>query len=350
MYTSREWSLFQGDCCNTEATHSQKNKIQDAGGAATHHQWDAISCNSDTIVSASLQAVIQVTTVTVIANQWTTTLYFSYSGYSVHAYELLQVPVPDTSASTSATASRPGTTISEGEHNLRREPSPPRPSQGGQQQSGSLTATCQTNLKAEEDLLHSSSTHELHPRPSTSLDQQYGTALHTSQSFGLSRPETKSLSDIKKHPDKTLTNKEEAFLASLVIPSVAQTNKGRGEFKELFLPPPPVPDISHILSTSPSKRNQTPSPMKEPCDKKQTKKSPGSSRSNTPAHDPSSSSLSSHSKKNLTQGISSTKLKKSPPKSNSPTKLVEKQKLLQPSRERFCLPGKSSGVYQFTCT
>ena len=254
------------------------------------------------------------------------------------------MPVPDGSASTSATASRPGTTISEGEHNPRREPSPPRLSQEGQQQSGSLTATCQTNLKAEEDLLHSSSTHELHPHPPTSVDQQYGTALYTSQSFALSRPETKSLSDMKKHPDKTITKKEEAFLASLVIPSVAQTNKGRGEFKELFLPPPPVPDISHILSTSPSKRSQTPSPMKEPCDKKRTKKSPASSRSSTPAHDPSSSSLSSHSKKNLTQGISSTKLKKSLPKSNSPTKLFEKQKLLQPSRERFCLPGKSSGV------
>lgn len=263
------------------------------------------------------------------------------------------MPVPDSSASTSATASRPGTTISEGEHNPRREPSPPRPShdQEGQQQSGTLTATCQTNLKVEENLLHSSSTHELHPRPSTSDDQQYGASLYTSHSFGLSRPETKSLSDMKKHPDKTITNKEEAFLASLVVPSVVQTNKGRGEFKELFLPPPPIPDISQILSTSPSKRSQTPS-SKEPCDKKQTKKSPGSSRSSTPAQDPSSSSLSSHSKKNLTQGISSTKLKKSPPKSNSPTKLFEKQKLLQPSRGRFCLPGKSSGVYinQFTCT
>lgn len=273
-----------------------------------------------------------------------TILGFPYSGYSVRAYELLQVPVPDSSASTSATASRPGTTISEGEHNNpRREPSPPRPAQEGQQQSGALIATCKTDVQdhnAEEDLLHSSSTHELHPRPSTSVDQQYGTTLCPPQNFALSRPETKSLGDMKKHPDKTMTNKEEAFLASLVVPSVAQTSKGRGEFKELFLPPPPLPDISHILYTSPSKRTQTPSPSKESSDnKKQTRKSPGSSQSSTPVHDPSSSSLSSHSKKNLTQGVSSTKLKKTSPKSNSPTKLSEKQKLLQPSRERFCLPG-----------
>lgn len=266
------------------------------------------------------------------------------------------MPVPDSSASTSATASRPGTTISEGEHNnSRREPSPPHPGQEGQQQSGTpiagqevqlqsgaLIATCKTDVqdhKAEEDLLHSSSTHELHPRP-TSVDQQYGTTLCLPQSFALSRPETKSLGDMKKHPDKTMTNKEEAFLASLVTPLVAQTSKGRGEFKELFLPPPPLPDISHILSTNPSKRTRTPSPSKESSDnKKQTRKPPGSSQSSTPVHDSSSSSLSSHSKKNLTQGVSSTKLKKTPPKSNSPTKLSEKQKLLQPSRERFCLPG-----------
>ena len=233
------------------------------------------------------------------------------------------MPVPDSSASTSATASRPGTTISEGEHNnSRREPSPPHPPQEGQLQSGALIATCKTDVqdhKAEEDLLHSSSTHELHPRP-TSVDQQYGTTLCPPQSFALSRPETKSLGDMKKHPDKTMTSKEEGFIASLVTPSVAQTSKGRGEFKELFLPPPPLPDISHILSTNPSKRTRTPSPVHDPSSS-------------------SSSSLSSHSKKNLTQGIYSTKLKKTPPKSNSPTKLSEKQKLLQPSRERFCLPG-----------
>ena len=253
------------------------------------------------------------------------------------------MPVPDSSASTSATASRPGTTISEGEHNnSRREPSPPHPGQEVQLQSGALIATCKTDVqdhKAEEDLLHSSSTHELHPRP-TSVDQQYGTTLCLPQSFALSRPETKSLGDMKKHQDKTMTSKEEGFIASLVTPSVAQTSKGRGEFKELFLPPPPLPDISHILSTNPSKRTRTPSPSKESSDnKKQTRKPPGSSQSSTPVHDSSSSSLSSHSKKNLTQGVSSTKLKKTPPKSNSPTKLSEKQKLLQPSRERFCLPG-----------
>jgi len=133
-----------------------------------------------------------------------------------------------------------------------------------------------------------------------------------------------------------MTSKEEGFLAGLVLPSNAHTSEGKGMFKELFLPPPPIPDISHILSPSPSKRNLSPSPSKESTDKITAKKSPGSSRSSTPARDHSTSSSPSLSRKNPSRSSSSMKLSRN----DSRSRLVEKEKLLQPKRERFCLPGE----------
>lgn len=275
-------------------------------------------------------------------NEWTPPTFSS--GYSVHAYELLQVPQIDSSAPTPASLSRPGTqatTASLAEHNPKGGSSPPFQSHG---ESDILRSTSQGDLlqdqksvKVEDDQLHTSSTHELHSsHSSTTVDQQHSTSLYP-LSFALSRQETRSLTDIRKHQlDKGMTSKEEGFLAGLVLPSNAHTSEGKGAFKELFLPPPPIPDISHILSPSPSKRNLSPSPSKESTDKITAKKSPGSSRSSTPARDRSTSSSPSHSRKDPSRSSSSMKLSRN----DSRSRLVEKEKLLQPKRERFCLPGE----------
>lgn len=271
------------------------------------------------------------------------------SGYAVHTYELLQVPQINSSAPTPASLSRPGTqatTASLEDHN-RSSPRLQSLGEGdGLKSTSQVVLQDQKSVQVEDDQLRTTSTHELHSaHSSTAVDQQRSISLYP-HSFALSRPETKSLTDIRKHQtEKGMTSKEEGFLAGLVPPSKAHTSEGKGVFKELFLPPPPIPDISHILSPSPSKRSLSPSPSKESANRKTAKKSPGSSRSSTPAHDRSVSSSPSHSRKSLGHSSSSKKLSRN----DSRSRLAEREKLLQPKRERFCHPGEYPTSLKFIC-
>jgi len=89
-------------------------------------------------------------------NEWTPPTFSS--GYSVHAYELLQVPQIDSSAPTPASLSRPGTqatTTSLAEHKPKGGSSPPLQSH---RKGDILRSTSQGDLLQESEICQSGRT------------------------------------------------------------------------------------------------------------------------------------------------------------------------------------------------
>ena len=96
---------------------------------------------------------------------------------------------------------------------------------------------------------------------------------------------------------KIFGSKDEEFLEGLLEPATIRTKKGKGVFKELYLPPPPPPDFSHILKSIPTKTSlesiasrstlkakRTRSPRRGSPSTPRRSRSPASPRSISPAN------------------------------------------------------------------
>ena len=175
--------------------------------------------------------------------------------------------------------------------------------------------------KQSEDLLATSSSTrlELHSSslsPLTMRKRSGSMAIHGSpdgsQSVVLSKSEE----------SRVFGSKEEEFIANLIKPELIVITDGRAIIKELFLPPPPAPDISHILTPSTTSN----SPSISSSNVKLTGSHSITPRVLTPSR--SSKSPSSGKRQRSHDAGSTTNLTKS------------KEKLLQPKREKYCQPGK----------
>lgn len=175
--------------------------------------------------------------------------------------------------------------------------------------------------KQLEDLLATSSSTriELHSSslsPLTLRKRSGSMATHSSpdgsQSVVLSKSEE----------SRVFGSKEEEFIASLMQPELVVITDGRAIIRELFLPPPPAPDISHILTPSTTSRALNAPSI--------SGSNVTNSRSTTPrSQTPSRSPSKSPGKKQRSYDVESTvNLTKS------------KEKLLQPKREKYCPPGR----------
>ena len=249
----------------------------------------------------------------------------SHSGYPAAPYELLQVPQYDSSnPETPALSSRPDTRT---EHSAKNVSFRDRRTKEGNLHASSQIRLSTSEEEVEDGLTRTSSTQELHYSSLTPSTTDITRTKLLYDFGGLSRPESKSLYAINNPPVEKSSVKEEQFLASLLPPSHARTKCGKGILKELFLPPPPTPDISHLLSPTSSKRDLP----------EQTKRSSSSRRSLSRSRSTSPSAVSP--KASPTQ--SRKKMDSAAQGRKSSEKIaLEKEKLLNPKREKFCIPGE----------
>lgn len=188
-----------------------------------------------------------------------------------------------------------------------------------------------SDSKTEDDLTRTSSATDLELH-SSSLNPVGLMPRKRSGSVAVHRSSDGSQSMVlsKSEDSKVFGSKEEAFLATLNEPEVIVISNGRAMIKELFLPPPPAPDISHILSVPSSSSNSTvksprsPAPINRPQQKNKKESAISLSKSPTPKA----------SKMAGTVGSSINLIR-------------SKEKLLQPNREKFSQPGIDS--YFPTC-
>lgn len=287
------------------------------------------------------------------------------SGYSIVPYELFQVPASQ-SASTSigissfysqdqsktdsvqTSPSKKNVTFSSGKKSEKSEKSEksvksetaPEATEEGIKRSSPLQMAAQKEQTPspspsnashrnpsdeEEDLIKisSSTSIEMHSNPASPQPRRkrsgsvyVGSASLQSKSVVLSKSEDSS---------RFFGPKEAEFLESLIDPGVITSKDGRAVVKGLFLPPPPTPDISHILSPSPTRTTSKSSSKASLSLKSPTSSQSTVSRQTTPSHDSGDRSSS----------------RKSPQSSlrKKPGSQLAKEKLLQPKREKFCLSG-----------
>lgn len=181
-----------------------------------------------------------------------------------------------------------------------------------------------TGMQSEQLIESSSSTHlELHSvslSPLAMRKRSGSMAVHSlgdgSQSMVLSKSED----------SKVFGSKEEEFIAGLMQPELVVLTDGKAVIRELFLPPPPTPDILHILTPTPSTISRT---LNTPSKSGSSLKLSNSTtpRAITPSRSPSKSPASGKRRKTCDVG-STINLMKS------------KEKLLQPKREKYCPPGR----------
>ncbi len=119
--------------------------------------------------------------------------------------------------------------------------------------------------------------------------------------------------------------KDEEFLDSLVYPFKVQLTNGQASFKDLFIPPPPLPDISHIVTPSASAPDTVGGQSTSP--EKRTAARPDSRLLESPSRTSSRGSPSRSSGNSLKAKRSSEKIK------------AEKERLLNPKRDKFAQPG-----------
>ena len=153
--------------------------------------------------------------------------------------------------------------------------------------------------------------------------------------IGRERLDTKSMYCMNDKP-KSATS-QERFLSTLVSPKIAKSNEGRVEFKELYIPPPPAPQLESVIKKT---TTRTPSVSL-----------PGQKSPRTPVgspiipHSPSVSPVkqrdsNSSLKKKSSTNVSKTSVKK-PPVAVSKNK-TEKEKLLHVKREKYCATGTNT--------
>ena len=132
----------------------------------------------------------------------------------------------------------------------------------------------------------------------------------------LSGPATRSMYAMNKRPSNEVSP-EEQFLAKLAPVAVKRSIKGKVEFKDLFIPPPPAPSLENLLGIESSTDDV----------KSSIKMSPKSSPSHTPTDAAKKKSTQSREKK---ASLSPSKSKTS----------KEKEKLMKVRREKHALIGK----------
>ncbi len=183
--------------------------------------------------------------------------------------------------------------------------------------------TIESNSELAEDELKTTSTTDVEMKsPPSRMRRNRSGSLHPN----LFTQNTRSLVmgmklDTIGSEENKLQKKDEEFLDSLISPFPAQVINGRASFNDLFIPPPPLPDISHIVTQSTSKTEV--SPEKE-----------GRTDSRLFNRPPSQQSLPRGASSKT--GVSSLKSKKSSEKIKA-----EKERLLNPTREKYALPGLS---------
>ena len=180
-----------------------------------------------------------------------------------------------------------------------------------------ITACSSTNIELDKD-----------PKP---LTRDRSGSLHP----GLFSQDTRSLLMGKKLDSATseetkAEKKDEDFLDTLIPPYTVRMTSGKAVFKDLYLPPPPLPDLSHIITPSVSFATSEDSVAI-------TSKSRPGSRQQSPTQQ-----VTPQTSKSVAWSVaaSTTKLKKSSEKIKA-----EKERLLHPKREKHALPGLCSGMW-----
>jgi len=172
-----------------------------------------------------------------------------------------------------------------------------------------------------------------------SLDQTSTTSLETTPKKRKKRlavrdlsdsTETKSVIFSEEDDRKEFSSSDQTFLEGLVKPEIILTTNGCATCNDLFIPPAPLQDISHLLPESRSEDfPATGTPVLPNSLSKSPTKSLTSKQSN-PSPLESSSSLSP------SQG----KAKNSKVKSGSSKVQAKVERFLQPRRDKYCNPGK----------
>lgn len=140
----------------------------------------------------------------------------------------------------------------------------------------------------------------------------------TSLSYG---PETRSALLSNDEERKEFGPTEQNFLDGLVQPSLIVTAEGHGSAEDLFLPPPPTPDISHLLSGAKS--------LESDFTKANAKLTTSTTSPKRKGRSPSSPTIQS----------SPSRSKKKAGSVDSSNSSQKPEKLLQPKREKYCYTG-----------
>ena len=212
-----------------------------------------------------------------------------------------------------------------------------------------------TNEKPNDELSALSSTNieTSTSKPSHGLGIKHSESLLAPSSFGLSSQETRSLLMGKElgtvsSEETKVKKKDEDFLANLIQPFPTQIMSGVGAFSELYIPPPPLPDISHIIPPSISKGASSLSLPGENNATDIARESSGNLTMKSPSKSPKigrqvSSPARMSKSPRASPSQSQRKLATVTESKKSSEKLrAEKEKLLQPKREKFALPGEKN--------
>lgn len=189
----------------------------------------------------------------------------------------------------------------------------------------SLVAPSSSDSQQDSDKMHSASSTNLELHSSS---QQFSRKRSGSIAIHMSPDGSRSVV-LSKSDSKVFGSQEEEFIAGLTEPELITTKEGRATIRDLFLPPPPAPDITHIITPSLNTKKQTPSAsrasLKSPNLHSVCSVSPrqGASGQTSP---PSSVSMRSSKRRNTEMG--------------SQVSLKSKEKLFQPKREKYCAAGK----------
>ena len=187
----------------------------------------------------------------------------------------------------------------------------------------------------------------LSPNTITELSVVVKTSSNLGVPGGLSGPETASMYSMNHRPQ--LVSEQERFLSTLVTPSPVRSSDGTILFKELYIPPPPAPKLESVMSVHSNPRLVS-LPRKSSSLSLSGRNSPNKSVSTSKgAHPPSVSplkpdllatTLASPSSSDLKKKSSTNTVSKGKkvPTTTSRSK-VEKEKLLQIKREKYCAPG-----------
>ena len=146
----------------------------------------------------------------------------------------------------------------------------------------------------------------------------------------LQGPETRSMHSLGKGVEPVTS--EEKFLSTLVSPCPAHSREGRVEFRGLYIPPPPAPQLETVINkTTPTKTTPTKNPLLSRSSMTLSGRGPSPipSRSSTPSN---------YNKSDIATSKSSSKSKKSPVSGSKGTK-PDKERLLHIKREKYCATG-----------
>ena len=134
---------------------------------------------------------------------------------------------------------------------------------------------------------------------------------------------------------KEFGSSDQRFLDVLVQPGVIVTTSGMGSCEDLFLPPAPLQDISHLLPGSKSADNDTQKGSARHTGSKSPTSSPRPKQKKSPSSPAIPPSPTQGRKKAAKMELQSSKV---PPKA---------EKLLQPRRDKYCAPGNGIIVCLF---